>query len=144
MDSPQLPRRGAAALLNPPGVGWLSPGMDGTTKWLLVAGAVVALVLLWGLRAGASGKTVEAGRAAVAEGALLLDVRTPEEFAAGHVDGAVLIPVGELRERLAELGPKDRAVVLYCRSGRRSALAKSILEEAGHSTVIDVGPMPDW
>ncbi len=113
-------------------------------KWMLFAGAVVALVLFWGMRAGASGKTLEEGKAAVANGALLLDVRTPEEFAAGHVKGAVLIPVGELRERLAEVGARDRPVVVYCRSGRRSALAKSILDGAGFKQVTDVGPMPAW
>ena len=55
----------------------------------------------------------------VTAGATLLDVRTPEEFAEGHLEGAVLIPVAELSTRLSEI-PRDRPVVAYCRSGARS------------------------
>ena len=118
--------------------------MDANTKWIALGLLLVGAVLLWGLRAGASGEDVEKGMAAVAAGALLLDVRTPEEFAEGHVKGAVNIPVQSLRARLDEAGRKDRPVVVYCRSGRRSALAASILKDAGFEQVIDVGPMPAW
>ena len=58
----------------------------------------------------------------VSAGATLLDVRTRDEFAGGHVDGAVNIPVDELPARIGELAT-DRPVVAYCRSGRRSAHA---------------------
>ena len=61
---------------------------------------------------------------------LVLDVRTPEEFAAGHVPGAVLIPHDQLEARIAELG-EPREVVVYCRSGRRSGLAEPVLEAHG-------------
>ena len=61
---------------------------------------------------------------------LILDVRTPEEFADGHVPGAVLIPHDQLEARIAELGA-PREVVVYCRSGRRSALVEPILEKNG-------------
>lgn len=79
------------------------------------------------------------GRRRVAQGALLLDVRTPQEFAEGHVNGATNIPVQELPQRVAELGAA-RQVVVYCRSGGRSAAAAQILRRAGHD-VLDVGPM---
>lgn len=68
---------------------------------------------------------------------LLLDVRTPEEFASGHIAGAVNIPLQELPQRLGEV-PQDRTVVLYCRSGNRSAQAASILESAGYSGLYDI------
>jgi phage shock protein E len=83
------------------------------------------------------------GREKVAAGALLLDVRTPMEFADGHVQGAKNIPVQELAARIHEVGPKSRHVVLYCRSGARSAAAAQLLTRAGY-TVTDIGPMSAW
>ncbi|GGA66511.1 hypothetical protein GCM10011521_00780 [Arenimonas soli] len=61
---------------------------------------------------------------------LLLDVRTPEEFAQGHLPGAVLIPHDQLAARLDEID-RDRWVLVYCRSGKRAGTAQDILEEAG-------------
>lgn len=75
--------------------------------------------------------------------AVLVDVRTVEEFRAGHAPGAVNIPIQVLRQRMHEL-PKDRPVVVYCRSGSRSATAKRILDAAGFEQVIDIGPRPRW
>lgn len=66
----------------------------------------------------------------VGEGAFLLDVRTPTEFATGAPKGAVNIPVQELAGRLDEL-PRDRKIVAYCRSGARSATAVAQLVKAG-------------
>lgn len=82
----------------------------------------------------------EKARQMVAQGALLLDVRTPAEFAGGHVQGAVNIPVQELGQRMRELGPTKRPVVVYCRSGGRSATATAMMRSAGYD-VLDVGPM---
>ncbi len=84
-------------------------------------------------------KPVHDGRQRVAEGALLLDVRTAEEFASDHVPGAKNIPVQELAARAGELR-EARRVVVYCRSGARSATAARILREQGQD-VLDVGPM---
>ncbi len=60
---------------------------------------------------------------------LVLDVRTPEEFNQGHVPGALLIPVQELKNRLGEI-PADRPVLVVCRTGRRAQAAYDILAEA--------------
>jgi len=68
---------------------------------------------------------------------MLLDVRTPEEYAAGHIAGAKLIPVQELAERMAEV-PRDRQVYVYCRSGRRSSRAAEMLAKAGFSRIENV------
>lgn len=62
----------------------------------------------------------------------LLDVRTPQEFASGHIPGAVNIPVDELRRRLGEL-PRDRKIVAYCQVGQRGYLATRILTQSGFS-----------
>jgi|SRR5687767_756847 phage shock protein E len=62
----------------------------------------------------------------------VLDVRTPEEYAAGHLPGAVNIPHDQLAARLGELsGAREHDVVVYCRTGRRSAEALGVLDEAG-------------
>ena len=77
---------------------------------------------------------------------VLLDVRTPEEFAAGHIPGAVNIPHDQLPNRLAELaGAKDKEVVVYCRSGRRSAIAQEALTKEGFESVKHLdGDMLKW
>lgn len=74
-------------------------------------------------------------------GALIVDVRSASEFAAGHFPGAVNIPLDALTGRTAELGAKDGPIVVYCRSGRRSALAKAQLEKAGFSAVTNGGSL---
>ncbi len=74
---------------------------------------------------------------------LLIDVRTPEEFATGHIAGAVNIPVDDLAGRLAEV-PMNQQIVVYCRSGNRSAQAAQILAEAGYSGISDLGGLNAW
>ena len=74
---------------------------------------------------------------------LLIDVRTPEEFATGIIAGAVNIPVDQLSQRLSEV-PKDQPVVLYCRSGNRSNQAAQILGDAGYTQVYDLGGISQW
>jgi rhodanese-related sulfurtransferase len=108
----------------------------------LVAVAVVALVVVGLPSAATKGDTNH--RQLVADGGLLLDVRTPREFARRHLEGAVNIPVQELPNRLSELGDHARPVVVYCRSGNRSARAKRLLEGAGWERVVDIGTMSAW
>jgi len=69
---------------------------------------------------------------------IILDVRTPEEFKEGHLEGAVLIPVSELEGRLSEL-PADKPIIVYCKSGSRSSNAANILVKNGFSEVYDMG-----
>lgn len=79
-----------------------------------------------------------------AAGALIVDVRETSEWDAGHVQGAVLIPLGDLSTRLAEV-PKDREVVVMCRSGRRSAQARDYLLQMGYTTVTSLaGGINEW
>jgi rhodanese-related sulfurtransferase len=74
----------------------------------------------------------------------VLDVRTPEEFAAGHVPGAVNVPHDQLANRLAEV-PRDKDVVVYCRSGRRSQIAADILATNGFERISHLeGDMIAW
>jgi phage shock protein E len=73
-----------------------------------------------------------------------LDVRTPAEFAAGHVKGAVLVPHDQVGARLAELEQyRDRDLVVYCRSGRRSAIAIDVLKANGFTRLTNGGGFDD-
>lgn len=73
----------------------------------------------------------------------LIDVRTPEEFSGGHIPGAVNISVESLPVRLDEV-PADKPIVVYCRTGNRSATAATILVENGYQPVYDLGGIQDW
>ena len=76
----------------------------------------------------------------------LLDVRTREEFAAGHIPGAVCLPVEEVSAETAAavLPQTDGEILVYCRSGRRSALAAKSLAALGYSRVYDFGGILSW
>jgi rhodanese-related sulfurtransferase len=107
---------------------------------LAVAGFLVALMVF-----RARGRVKPgAARALVDAGARLVDVRSPGEFASGHLPGALNIPVGELASRTNEVGAKDRPVVVYCRSGVRSASAAGLLKGARFTAVHDLGPVSRW
>ena len=74
----------------------------------------------------------------------VLDVRTPQEYAAGHVPGAVNVPYDQVASHLAEI-PKDKDVVIYCRSGRRTGLAAEVLEANGYTKLGHLqGDMEAW
>ena len=77
---------------------------------------------------------------------VVLDVRTPQEYEAGHVPGAINMPHKALAGRLSEvLGFRDREVVLYCERGKRSEMARAVLLEAGFtSTQLLQGHMVEW
>ena len=83
-------------------------------------------------------------REMVERGARLVDVRTAREFAAGHLPGAVNIPLHELDRRTRELGSKERPIVVYCLSGHRSQRARAVLAADGFSAVHDLGAMRHW
>ena len=74
----------------------------------------------------------------------VLDVRSPEEFREGHVPGAVNVPYDQIAARIAEV-PKDKDVVLYCRSGRRAGIAADVLAANGYTRLSHLeGDMPAW
>jgi rhodanese-related sulfurtransferase len=84
---------------------------------------------------------IEAG-----DGPLVLDVRSPDEFAGGHIPGAVNIPHDQLSDRIAELpvGPEGE-VIVHCQRGHRASEAEEILRAAGFSKVIDLeGHFESW
>ena len=75
----------------------------------------------------------------MSEGAVILDVRSHGEFATGHIEGSINIPVNKLPENLNKLKSKSKPVITCCASGLRSASAKAILESKGYVKVINGG-----
>ena len=76
---------------------------------------------------------------------LIIDARTEEEFATGHIANAILIPEYEIADRAeTELPDKDALILVYCRSGRRSKIASEELVKLGYSNVKEFGGIIDW
>jgi len=110
--------------------------------WMLSAAALILIVLLIAtevskkMRKFKDISPVEAARIVGDDDKLVLDVREPDEFKSGHLRGAKLIPLGSLAGKLSEIEKfKDKTVLVYCRSGNRSATAANILCRAGFSDV---------
>lgn len=75
----------------------------------------------------------------------ILDVRTSEEYRTGHIEGAILLPDTDILEKAEEtIADKSATILVYCRSGRRSALAAEDLAQLGYSKVYDFGGIIDW
>lgn len=109
--------------------------------------ALASIFAVGACSSGDSGTATEAVRVVAAADAVdvldertVIDVRTPEEFAAGHVAGAININVEapDFGEQIAALDAED-AYLVYCRSGRRSAVAADQMAEAGFTDIIDAG-----
>lgn len=78
-------------------------------------------------------------------GYIILDVRRQDEFAQGHIPGAVLLPLDDVKDKAYEILPdKDQLILVYCRSGRRSKEASEILVELGYTNIKEFGGILDW
>ena len=76
---------------------------------------------------------------------IILDVRTPEEFADKHIPGAINIPNETIStEEIPELPDKDQLILVYCRSGNRSKQASEKLAALGYTNIVDFGGINDW
>ena len=76
---------------------------------------------------------------------IIIDARTEEEFADGHIEGAILIPEYEIAQRAEkELPDKDALILVYCRSGRRSKIASEKLLKLGYTNIKEFGGIIDW
>lgn len=79
------------------------------------------------------------------ENEIVLDVRTPEEYAEAHIPGAINVPNEEIgEEAIAELPDKDQLILVYCRSGNRSKQAAQKLADQGYTNVVEFGGINDW
>ena len=76
---------------------------------------------------------------------VLLDAREREEYDDGHIPGAILIPYTEIENQAEEMLPnKDKQILVYCRSGRRSKIAAEALSKLGYTKVKEFGGIIDW
>ena len=117
---------------------------------LIVVALVSGGMLIWPLvRRGTGGPYVDAARATQLinrEDALVVDVRDPGEYAAGHILGAKNVPLARIDERAADLGKrKDRPLILYCDTANRSGKAISALKKQGFTRVVNLsGGLGAW
>ena len=78
-------------------------------------------------------------------GYIILDVRRPDEFAAGHIPNAINVPNETIgRSEISDLPDKDQLIMVYCRSGRRSKEASAKLVKLGYTNVVEFGGILDW
>ena len=76
---------------------------------------------------------------------IILDVRRPDEFADGHIPGAINLPNENIgKDEISKLPDKNQLILVYCRSGRRSKEASSKLVELGYSNIVEFGGILDW
>ena len=102
----------------------------------------VMLISLMGVFAGCVSLVGENMK--LPDNAVLLDVRRNDEFNAGHIAGAVLMPHDTIAENICEAVPdKDAPIFVYCRSGRRSAMAIEAMKKLGYSNLTDLGGMEE-
>ena len=89
---------------------------------------------------------IEAKEMIINNSAILLDVRTENEFQENHIDGAILFDVNTINKESASniINSTDSYVIVYCSSGNRSKQAKKILEDLGYSNVYDLGSINNW
>jgi rhodanese-related sulfurtransferase len=122
---------------------------EGVMKSKIYWGLVAVLGLMLAVQQLQASQGVDVKQAqsmTSSEGTLLLDVREPAEYASVHAPNAKLIPLGEVGSRLGEIEAyKDKPVAVMCRSGRRSAKAVALLQEAGFTRVSNVqGGIQAW
>ncbi len=122
---------------------------------LVAVGIVIALVVWYSLSHQEASSATHATRvsqsltpqeyqaAYATRDHLLIDVRTPEEFASEHIPGAVNIALQTLPQQMATL-PKEQPIVLYCRSGARSREAANILSQGGFDDIYNLGGIIEW
>ena len=104
--------------------------------WIVIAGAVVAFLLLKRL----SLVTPATAREWLNKGALVIDVRSEGEFQERHLPGAINIPLGSLGDEIIRRAPdKEQAILLHCLSGTRSGMAKAMLKKMGYRNVFNLG-----
>ena len=123
--------------------------MNSMNKIILAISILFLVGFLWAKGTSPSqGIQIESDEAKilVSSGALLLDVRTEDEFNDSHIPGAVFLPYDEINAASAAklIKTLDTPIVVYCRSGRRSDIAAKTLIKLGYTKVRDLGSITNW
>ncbi len=120
-----------------------SIGLDNVSGWL-TSGAALSLATSGDILATSRHGDVTAAETLLGGGRTVVDLREPNEWAAGHIPGAVHHPLGKVRAELAAL-PRDTPLAVHCQAGTRSAIGTSVLEAAGFTDVVDLsGGYAGW
>ncbi|MEO1482630.1 MAG: rhodanese-like domain-containing protein [Myxococcota bacterium] len=104
------------------------------------AGVAIFVGLTLFRKAQMKAPSPEEARQLIEDGALLVDVRTPAEYARSHLEGAVNAPLGSLPADL----PKDRLLLVYCAKGLRASRAESVLKKQGYTQIRSIGSAASW
>ena len=116
--------------------------MIGTMRTEIKIGLAILLVGILAKLFMGGGANRDEVAAAVRSGALVVDVRTPGEFAGGHAEGAINIPYDVISREIGNAAPdKEQAIVLYCHSGARAAAAKRALAREGYTNVVNAATL---
>ncbi|HRF28336.1 MAG TPA: rhodanese-like domain-containing protein [Candidatus Saccharibacteria bacterium] len=106
----------------------------------LAIGAIIVIVILLGVTLLSGGsKSAQTTQLKLEADAVIYDVRTPEEYAAGHAKNAKLLPLSDIQEGALPTEDKNTAIAVYCRSGNRSGQATALLKKAGFTNITDIG-----
>jgi phage shock protein E len=107
------------------------------TKVIINICAIVSTTFLF-ISCGLGGMDVE--EITINKNSTVIDVRTEREFRDGHLNNALNIPYGEISNKINDhVTDKNKEIILYCRSGRRSGIAKKVLDDMGYTNVINAG-----
>jgi phage shock protein E len=110
-----------------------------TTSWIFYALILLGILALAVMRRKGQISTKEATELA-RHGAIVIDVRSPEEYSAGHLSQALNMPLDEIASLLpARVRDKSRVILLHCKTGLRSKKAKTLLDRQGYANVFDMG-----
>lgn len=102
----------------------------------IIIGLIAALIVYLQIRKQLVKRQVAQ---ALTQGAKVIDVRSPAEYAQGHYPGSVNIPVDKLTSRLKSIGATNQTIIVYCASGARSAMASRTLKASGYARVLNAG-----
>lgn len=102
--------------------------------------SLFSLIMLTFILLSCSSQADDMKHKEITENIIIIDVRTQSEYDAGHVDGALLMPYTEIDKLIEKENiPEDAQIALYCRSGRRSGIAHTILEKKGYTNTVNYG-----
>lgn len=121
--------------------------MSENTVWVILAVIIVAWVLMQNIRGRKYRVSPQVGKELLdsTKGVILLDVRTKEEYNEVHIPKSILIPLADLESRAPQkIKDKDAQILVYCRSGSRSAVATRILAKLGYTNVKNIGGIIHW
>lgn len=113
-------------------------------KWITICTVFLLVACTTANKQGYERIDAAQAKEKMGEGAVVVDVRTNEEYAQGHIEGAHNLPLDQIDTIDTLVSDKEQEILVYCRSGNRSATAAARLIELQYTKVFDVGGLQDW